>query len=73
MESRLVHAASDSAAALVGLEPAALRGRPFADVLRGTGFPDDTARETVVAWRRQDGSDAKIELRRLSTSYAGRA
>jgi PAS domain S-box-containing protein len=73
MESKLVHAASDSAAALVGLEPAALRGRPFTDVLHGGGFPDETARETVVAWRRQDGSEAKIELRRLSTSYAGRA
>ncbi|MCE3283914.1 MAG: response regulator receiver protein [Steroidobacteraceae bacterium] len=73
MESKLVHAASDSAAALVGLEPAALRGKPLTEILRAAGFPDDTARETVVAWRRQDGSDAKLELRRLSTSYAGRA
>ncbi|HEX5648613.1 MAG TPA: response regulator, partial [Steroidobacteraceae bacterium] len=73
LESKLVHAASDSAAALVGLEPAALRSKPFTDVLRGAGFPDDTTRETVIAWRRHDGSEAKIELRRLSTSYAGRA
>jgi PAS domain S-box-containing protein len=73
MESKLVHAASDSAAAFAGLEPAALRGKPFADVLRGAGFPDDHAREAVVPWRRQDASEARLELRRLSTSYAGRA
>jgi PAS domain S-box-containing protein len=73
MESKLVHAASDSAAAFAGLEPAALRGKPFADVLRGAGFPDDQVREALVPWRRQDGSEALLELRRLPTSYAGRA
>jgi PAS domain S-box-containing protein len=72
MESRLVHAASDSAAAIAGLEPAALRGKPLADVLRGAAFPDDTAREAIVPWRREDGSEARVELRRIATSYAGR-
>jgi PAS domain S-box-containing protein len=40
---------------------------------RSAGFRDDQAREAVVPWRRQDGSEARLELRRLSTSYAGRA
>ncbi len=73
MESRLVHAASDTAAALAGVEPAALRGKPFLDVVPGAAFPDDAAREAIVALRRPDGSDARLELRRLATSYAGRA
>jgi PAS domain S-box-containing protein len=73
VESKLVHAASDSAAAFAGLEPSALRGKPFADVLRGAAFPDDQAREALVPWRRQDGSEARLELRRVLTSYAGRA
>jgi PAS domain S-box-containing protein len=72
-ESRLVHAASDSAAALAGIDPGQLRGRPLAEVLPGVTFPDESAREASLAWRRQDGSDARLELRRLPTTYAGRA
>ncbi|HET7204678.1 MAG TPA: HD domain-containing phosphohydrolase [Steroidobacteraceae bacterium] len=73
MESRLVHAASDAAAAFTGFEPAQLRGKPFHDVLRGATFPDDTVREAIVPWRRQDDTAAMLELRRVATTYAGRA
>ncbi len=72
-QSRLVHAASESAAAFAGLELAQLRGKPFHDVLRGATFPDDTVREAIVAWRRQDDTVARLELRRLPTTHAGRA
>lgn len=72
VESRLVHVASDSAARLVGLEPATLRGKPFAEVLRGAGFADDAVAESVVAWQRPDGTATWLELRRAGTSYAGR-
>ena len=70
--SGLVHAASDAAAALVGVEPQVLRGKAFAEVLPGAEFADDSVRETVFGWRRQDGSLAQLELRRAATSYAGR-
>jgi PAS domain S-box-containing protein len=73
MESRLVHAATDSAAALVGQEAAALRGKSLQDLLPGAEFADDAAREAVVHWRREDGSESRLELRRSATSYAGRA
>lgn len=73
VESRLVHVASDAAAALAGLEPAALRGKPFAELLPGASFPDDAVRELIVLLRRPDGTDARMELRREATSYAGRA
>ncbi|HWJ06848.1 MAG TPA: HD domain-containing phosphohydrolase [Steroidobacteraceae bacterium] len=73
VESRLVHAANDAAAALTGLESAALRGKPLAEVLPGAADADDTAREALIDWRRQDGSPARLQLVRLPTSYAGRA
>jgi len=73
MDSRLVHTATDSAAALVGLDPAALRGRPLQEVLPGAEFADDAAREAFVHWQRHDGSESRLELRRVATSYAGRA
>ncbi len=73
VESRLVHVASDAAAALAGFEPAALRGKPFAELLPGASFPDDAVRELIVLLRRPDGTDARMELRREATSYAGRA
>jgi response regulator RpfG family c-di-GMP phosphodiesterase/PAS domain-containing protein len=73
MESRLVHAATDSAAALVGLEPAVLRGKSLQELLPGVEFADESAREAIAHWRRQDGSESRLELRRIATSYAGRA
>jgi PAS domain S-box-containing protein len=73
MESRLVHAATDSAAALVGLEPVALRGKSLQELLPGAEFADDSVREAIAHWRREDGSESRLELRRIATSYAGRA
>lgn len=71
--SGLVHVASDAAAALVGMEPQDLRGKPLADVLPGVELDDDSVRETSLDWRRQDGSTARLELRRVATTFAGRA
>jgi PAS domain S-box-containing protein len=73
VESRLVHAATDSAAALLGQEPAALRGRPLAEILPGAEPGDDAGKETFVHWQRPDGSEARLELRRVPTSYVGRS
>ena len=73
IESKLVHVATDSAAALVGQEAAALRGKPLSDMLPGAGFSDDSTHEAILHWQRPDGSEARLELRRVATSYAGRA
>jgi len=73
IESKLVHVATDSAAALVGQEAAALRGKPLSEMLPGAGFSDDSAHESILHWQRPDGSEARLELRRVATSYAGRA
>ncbi|MEY2920229.1 MAG: hypothetical protein RL261_1534 [Pseudomonadota bacterium] len=73
IESKLVHAATDSAAALAGQEPAALRGRPLAELLPGIEFNDDSKHESILHWQRPDGSEARLELRRAATNYAGRA
>jgi PAS domain S-box-containing protein len=70
--SGLVHAASDAAAALVGVEAQALRGKSFNDVVPGVEFADDAVRDARVGWRREDGSMSQLELRRVATSYAGR-
>ena len=73
-DSRLVHVASDSAAALVGVEPAALRGKPLAEIFPiAEQLPEEAAGEARIDWRRPDGSAARLELRRATTSYAGRA
>ena len=73
IESKLVHVATDSAAALVGQEAAALRGKPLSELLPGAGFSDDSTHESILHWQRPDGSEARLELRRVATSYAGRA
>ena len=73
IDSKLVHAATDSAAALVGQEPAALRGKPLSELLPGIEFADDSTHESLLHWQRPDGSEARLELRRVATSYAGRA
>ena len=73
IESKLVHVATDSAAALVGQEAAALRGKPLNELLPGAGFSDDLTHETILHWQRPDGSETRLELRRVATSFAGRA
>ena len=73
IESKLVHTATDSAAALFGQEPAALHGKPLGELLPGIEFNDDSTHESLLHWQRPDGSEARLELRRVATSYAGRA
>jgi PAS domain S-box-containing protein len=73
VESKLVHAATDSAAALSGLEASTLRGKPLHELLPGAEFRDDATHESVLHWQRPDGSEARLELRRAATSFAGRA
>jgi PAS domain S-box-containing protein len=73
IESKLVHVATDSAAALVGQDAAALRGKPLGEMLPGAAFSDDSTHESILHWQRPDGSEARLELRRVATSFAGRA
>jgi PAS domain S-box-containing protein len=73
IDSKLVHVATDSAAALVGQEAAALRGKPLSELLPGAVFSDDSTHESILHWQHPDGSEARLELRRVATSYAGRA
>ncbi|MCX7052699.1 MAG: response regulator [Proteobacteria bacterium] len=73
IESKLVHVATDSAAGLVGQEAAAMRGKPLSEMLPGAGFGDDSTHESMLHWQRPDGGEARLELRRVVTSYAGRA
>ena len=73
VESKLVHVATDSAAALVGQDAAALRGKPLGELLPGAGFSDDSTHVSILHWQRPDGSEARLELQRVATSYAGRA
>ena len=40
---------------------------------RARSLPTTSAREAVVHWRREDGSESRLELQRIATSYAGRA
>jgi PAS domain S-box-containing protein len=73
VDSKLVHVATDSAAALVGQDAAALRGKPLSELLPGAVFSDDSTHESILHWQHPDGSEARLELRRVATSYAGRA
>ena len=73
IESKLVHTATESAAALVGQEAATLRGKSLSELLPGAEFSDEGTHESVLHWQRPDGSEAHLELRRAATSYAGRA
>jgi PAS domain S-box-containing protein len=72
-ESRLVHAASDSAAALVGLDAAAVRGRPLAETLPGAEFGDESTTAATCTVRGADGQERRLALQRVSTAFAGRA
>jgi PAS domain S-box-containing protein len=64
--------ASDSAAALLAISPEKLVGRELAAVLPGLEWRDEAfrpAQEIVLA--RQDGSEARFELRRQSVAWNG--
>jgi PAS domain S-box-containing protein len=73
METHEVRAASDAAAALLGIEPEKLAGRSLVDLLPGYAPVDDPSRAAYLALARPDGTSAILELRRASVSYAGRA
>jgi PAS domain S-box-containing protein len=73
MESQEIRAVSDSAAALFGITPEKLVGRPIAEVLPGFAPNEDGTRPGDIAFERADGRTFVLELRRQSVSYAGRA
>jgi PAS domain S-box-containing protein len=73
METHEVRAASDSAAALLGIEPRALTGRSLADLLPDCVPGEDKSFPAEVDVAKPDGSHVVLEPRRTSVSYAGRA
>ncbi len=72
-ETREVRAASDAAAALLGLAYDRVVGRTLADVLPGYTPGAEPTGAVEIEFRRPDGSAILLELRRASLSYAGRA
>ena len=73
METHAIRAASDSAAALLGITPHELPGRSLEDVLPGCVPGDGNAFPADIDFVKPDGSRAVLEPRRTSVSYAGRA
>jgi PAS domain S-box-containing protein len=72
MDTQVLHAASDSAGALFGLTPAALRKRNLSELLPGFDPTAGGLAPTEAAMTRADGEQVRLELRRQSVSYAGR-
>jgi response regulator RpfG family c-di-GMP phosphodiesterase len=72
METHQIRAATDAAAALLGIPLEQLRGRSIVDVL--PGFPPGTGTAPIpeITLSRADGSSAVLELSRHSVSYEGR-
>ncbi len=73
MESHEIRAASDSAAALLGVAPHGLSGRLLKDLLPGCVPDEDNAFPQDVDVVKPDGTHAVLEPRRAAVSYAGRA
>ena len=73
METHAIRAASDSAAALLGIAPHELPGRSLGEVLPGCLPGEDHAFPPDVEFVKADGSRIVLEPRRTSVSYAGRA
>ena len=73
MENHEIRAASDSAAALLGIAPDELKGRLLGDVLPGCTPGADKAFPPDVDVVKPDGTHTVLEPRRTSVSYAGRA
>jgi PAS domain S-box-containing protein len=67
-----VRAANDAAAALVVIAPEKLPGRSLAELLPGYMPGEDPARAVDFDFTRPDGTQAILELRRVSISYSGR-
>jgi response regulator RpfG family c-di-GMP phosphodiesterase len=72
METQMLHAASDSAGALFGVTPAALRKRRLSDLLPGFDPTAGGSAPTEASMTRPDGKQVRLELRHQSVSYAGR-
>ena len=72
METHALHAASDSAGALFGATPAALRKRSLRDLLPGLDAAAGASAPTEAVITRPDGKQLRLELRQQSVSYAGR-
>ncbi len=73
MESHEIRAASDSAAALLGVAPHELSGRSLKDLLPGCVPGGDKVFPQDVDVVKPDGTHAVLEPSRTSVSYAGRA
>jgi|MudIll2142460700_1097286.scaffolds.fasta_scaffold09908_2 PAS domain S-box-containing protein len=73
METHEVRVVSDAAAALLGIPREQLVGRSLADLLPGYEPGDEPSRPVDVPFARPDGTQAILELRRQSVSFAGRA
>jgi PAS domain S-box-containing protein len=73
METQVVRAVSDAAAALLGITREQLVGRSLAELLPDYEPGDDPSRPVDIALARPDGTQAILELRRQSVSFAGRA
>jgi PAS domain S-box-containing protein len=73
METLQLHAISDSAAALFDITPEKLRGRPLAEAWPGFELTGEPLRPVEAVYRRPNGDEARLELRRQSISYGGRA
>mgnify|MGYP001765653412 CR=1 FL=1 len=73
METHELRMVSDSAAALFGLAPEALRGKAIDELLQGYAPDSDPAHPAEATLPRADGPPRELELRRQSVSFAGRA
>jgi PAS domain S-box-containing protein len=73
METQVIRAASDSAAALLGLAPHELPGRSLGELLPALMPGEDHALPQDFELAKPDGSRVVLEPRRSSVSYAGRA
>lgn len=72
METHEIRAASESAAALLGIPLEQLRGRSILDLLPGFPPGTGTAPAPEITLPRPNGSAATLELARQSVSYEGR-
>jgi PAS domain S-box-containing protein len=73
METHELRMVSDSAAALFGLAPEALRGRPVVELLQGYVPDADPTHPADATLARAGGPPHVLEIRRQSVSFAGRA
>ena len=73
METHELRVVSDSAGALFGFAPESLRGRSIVELLEGYSPDVESSQAVEVTCERADGARRRLELRRQSVSYAGRA